>query len=204
MYTELSSLPPEIIADYRKTGESQGLSPVLMTYVDQLDRSIEVYRKQRSVRKAAKILNGDYPDLSFNTCRQRINDAINYFHLNSTVKEEAWCSYYADYLDELSKKAEKEKDFKEARLAANKAAEFRIRASKVGIDPELLRPRDQIINPDISPERLGLEEFNLKKLWIDSETFIEQLPIDSKNKDRIKKEARENLGIEETDYEDID
>lgn len=203
MYNELEKIPPEIIADYRKTRESQGLSPELQIYIDQLERSVELYRKNRSVRKAAKELNADFKDISFNTCRQRIYDAINYFHLNSTVKEEAWYHYYADYHDELSKKAENAKDYKEARLAARQAAEYRIQASKVGIDPDLLRPKDQILNPDISPERLGLEEFNLKKLWVDTGTFIEQLQVDSASKQRIKEEARQNLGID-TDYEEVD
>lgn len=203
MYEELEKIPPEIIADYRKTRISKGISQELQIYIDQLERAVELYKKKRSIRKAAKELNADFKDISFNTCRQRIYDAINYFHLNSTVKEEAWYNFYADYFEELSKKAENKQDFKEARLAARQAAEYRIQSSKVGIDPDLLRPKDQILNPDISPERLGLEKFNLKKLWVDTGTFIEQLRVDSVSKERIKEEARQNLGID-TDYEEVD
>ena len=202
MYEELSKIPPEIIADYRRTGQSQALNDNLKEYVDKLEKAIEAFRRGRSIRRAAKILNGDLKHVAPNTCRNLINDAINFFNLNSSVKEEAWCNYYAEYFDELSKKAEKAKEFKEARLSARLAAEYRIRASEVSIDPELLHPKDQLISPDVSPERLGLEEFNLKKLWVDTETFIEELPIDSGNKERIKKEAKLNLGI--TDAEEYE
>ena len=204
MYEELSRLPREIVANYRKSGHSQGISEKLKLYIERLDRAMETFHQERSIRQAAIQLNASYKDISFNTCRNLIYDAINYFHLDNNVTEEAWCLYYADYYDDLSKKAEGEGDFKEARLSAKQAVELRLQASKVSVDPELLRPKDQVINPDISAGRLGLDEHNLKKLWIDSETFIEELPIDPVNKERIKKEARDNLGIKDVDYEQAD
>jgi hypothetical protein len=63
-----------------------------------------------------------------------------------------------------------------------------------------MKIKDWLINPDISPERLGLKEYNLHRLWTDSQTFIEDLKLDSEHKQGLLKETAEVIDI---DYEDV-
>lgn len=204
MLEKLEKIHPDIIRDFRRNKKSSALPEDIQNYIRQIDRVMELYNAENNILRAAKRLAAEFPDLSLTTCRDRVYDAINYFHINNTVKEEGWCNFYAEYFEHLSHLAEKEKNITEARRCATMAAEYRIRASKINIDPDKLKPRDQVLTPDITPERLGLKEFNMRQLWADSKSIIEKIPdLDSRHRSKLKKEAAEVLGIEDVDYEEI-
>lgn len=200
----LEKIHPDILKDFRRNKKSSAIPPDIQEYIQVIDRVMELYNAEHNIIRAAKRLAAEYPDMSLNTCRDRVYDAINYFHINNNVKEEGWCNFYAEYFEHLARIAEHEKNITEARRCAVMAAEYRIRASKINIDPEKLRPRDQVLMPDISPERLGLKQYNMKKLWADSESIIESIPeLDSRQRSQLKKEAREVLGIQDAEYEEV-
>ena len=199
---ELDKINIEIIQDFRKTKKSKGIPGYLQLYIIQLDKAAEIWDSETSIRKAAVELQINFPELSFETCRNRISDAINYFHLNNTVKEEAWDNYFADKMMAFSKKCEDAKDYQQARLAMLNAHSFRKAAAAININPNDFKPHNYYLSPDTTPERLGLKESDLKVLWPESKKFINELPIDSKHKKQIINEAAESLG-EETEFEDV-
>lgn len=202
---ELDKLHPDIISAFRRTGVSAGIPQYLKEYILHLDKVSELYNHERNINRLVDKLRDEFPDLARTTARERVMDAINYFHLNSTVREEAWCNYYADYFEDLAKLAlhNDPPDIKTAKDCATKAAEYRIKAAQSDADLEL-QPVPFFVSPDVSPERLGIPEKNLKKMWVDTETFIEELPIDSKNKSSLKREAALalDIDIEDADYDE--
>lgn len=90
MIDKLEKLDPEIISDFRKNRKSEAIAPALQEYIIHLDRAAELHNLHGNVSRVAKELAKEFPDqISFQTARQRVYDAINYFHLNSNVKNEA-------------------------------------------------------------------------------------------------------------------
>jgi len=138
-------------------------------------------------------------------------DAINFFHLNNTVRNEAWDYYYADRLEALGQKAEKTFDdapaevkfsglIQEARRCYERAHALRTKRDENAVDPESLRPKDFLINPDVSPERLGLKKQSIKQLWSDTSAFIKKLELEEEEKERLLKESAEVIDV---DYEEL-
>lgn len=203
--SDLEKLPSEIVQDFRKTGISEGIPAHIQSYILQLDRSVEIYRYESNISRASRKLMEDFPNLSFTIARTRMYDAINYFHLNNSVKNEAWDQVYADRLDDAAKVALKLQNIAEYRRCILKAHELRTKRDENAIDPEDLKIKDQVISPDISPERLGLKKHSLKDLWVESAEIIEELDIDEKEKEELKREASKAIGInyEGTGQEDI-
>jgi len=226
MLQELQKYNPDDILYFRKNKYSEVLPPKLQEYILQLSRAAEIHETQPNITKAAKEIQTEYPELSIHTCRQRIYDAIQLFHINNTVSEEAWCNYYADRMEELANIAlgklgnkvkelleqtidiseieqviEKitEINITEARRCTERAMTYRIQASRRNIDPDLLKPKDTVISPDITPERLGLENKNLKQLWAESREFISGIDIPETEKNKIYKEIDEVTGISDAE-----
>jgi hypothetical protein len=200
--TDVDKLHPDILQEFRRTKRSNSIPEDVQQYIIQIDIAFDILKINGSIRDAARELvermNGD--ELTFATARRRIYDAINYFHINSTVRNEAWDNYYADRFEELSKQAYTEKDYTEARRCLERAHALRTKRDENAINPEDMKIKDWLINPDISPERLGLKEYNLHRLWTDSQTFIEDLKLDSEHKQGLLKETAEVIDI---DYEDV-
>lgn len=146
-----------------------------------------------------------FPEISLSTAKNRIYDAINYFHLNSTVKAEAWCNYYADRLEDLAKLAIAANNITEARRLIERSKEYRLEASNLAIDPNEIRPHTILISPEVDPSLLGLEEFNLGRLWSETRKFIDDLPIDKRDKRTALNDAALVLNrTEDVDYEEMD
>lgn len=199
---EIEKLPIKVIQDFRKTKKSKSIPEYLQKYILQLDHAAELWDSETSIRKAATELQKKFPELCFRICGERISDAINYFHLNNTVKEEAWDNYFADKMMKLSEKCEKDKDYQQARLAMLNAHSFRKAAAAININPNDIKPHNYYLSPNTTPERLGLKESDLTKLWPETRSFVKELPIDSKHKKQITNEAAQCLG-EETEFEDV-
>lgn len=203
---DLDTLPVEIIQDFRRTGQSMAIPDHIKTYILQLDRAVEIHNAEHehNVSRAAMRLMETFPTISLNTARARIFDAINYFHLNNTVKAEAWDNYYADRMEDLSKYA-LTSSITEARRCMEKAREYRKEAASNILDGEELKPHVILISPEVNPDLLGLKDFNLKQLWKETKDFIEELPIDKMDKRNVMQDAAENLNqIEDVDYEDVE
>jgi hypothetical protein len=174
----------------------------LQKYIIHLDRAIEIMRYCGDLYKSVRQLMDEFHDegMSFSVARSRIYDAIHYFHLNNQVKNEAWDQYYADRFEVMANDNKKLGDLKEARLCLEKAHELRTSRDENAINPDDLKIKDQVISPDLTPERLGLKERNLRKLWLETNTFLEELELDPGHRKRILKEAAEVLDV---DYEEV-
>jgi hypothetical protein len=204
---DLHRLPVEIIQDFRKTGKSLAIPGYIQDYILQLDRAVEIHNAEHehNVSRAAMRLMESFPNISLNTARARIFDAINYFHLNNTVKAEAWDNYYADRLEDLAQFAISKNNITEARRSMEKAREYRKEAAGNILNGEELKPHVILISPEVNPELLGLKDFNLKQLWKETQDFIEELPIDKMDKRNVMQDAAQNLNqIEDIDYEDVE
>ena len=199
---EIEKLPVEVIQEFRKTGKSSGIPEYLQKYILNLNKAIEIFSFEGKISRAAKKLINEFPDdkMCFRTAQNRINDAITYFHLNNTVKIEAWNNFYADKMEDLAKLAIKMNNITEARRCFEKAKAFRTDKDENAIDPDKLKLKDHLINPDIDPERLGLTNVNLKNLWVKAEEFIDKLDLEPQEKERLKIEAAEATNA---DYEQI-
>jgi len=203
---ELDKLPVQVIQEFRKSGKSVAISDKLQQYILHLDRVAEIRNTHHdhNLTSTARKLMDTFPELNFDAAKRRVDDAINYFHLNSTVKTEAWNNYYADRMEDLAQYAMAADNITEARRCIEKAHQFRLDASNNSINPDDFKPVTQLISPNVDAKRLGFaEEFNLRKLWTDTEKFINDLPVDDRDKQRALDDASQALGIEDIDYEDL-
>lgn len=201
---DLHKIPIEIIQDFRNTGKSSAIPEKLQAFIREIDSASVIIEKQkiRNITRAAEALRKVYPDISHNTAKNRIYDAITMLHIGSTVSAEAWNNYYADRLEDLHDLNIASDNPREARLCLIAAKDMREAAAKQRIDPSLFKPRIQVINVDITANRLGLSEVSLKQLWTDTEDFIGKLPIDKRDKEALLNEAAMNLGVtEDAEYE---
>jgi len=207
----LEKLPVEIIQDFRRTRQSQAIAPNVQEYILQLDQAANILNGQKGVapvtniRRAAIGLQELYPNISYNTCRTRIEDAINYFNVNNAVKEDAWNNFYADRMEDIAQLAIAKDDLRQATSCFERARDYRLQASRSAISTADLKPKPFLVSPDVDAKRLGIPEFNLKKLWPETTKYVNKLPITSDQKERIKREAGEVLGIETIDnYESVE
>ena len=203
---KLDKIDPEIIADFRATGRSMALAVEMQKYIMHIDYAAQVYNFEGNITRCARMLQDKFADekLGFQTARARIYDALNYFHLNNTVKNEAWDNYYADRLENLAKIAIAANNFMEARRCFEKAHDFRTARDENMIDPELLKPPVFLISNDITAIDMGFEKTDLRKIarkhndgkYIE---IIESLPIDKTDKEKLKKDAN----VTDVEYEDV-
>jgi hypothetical protein len=206
------SLHPDIIKSFLTRGDSEAISDDLKRYILLIDKVPELLRRYPSVSRCAKEMAVRYPeyDLAFNTLREIIWDAINYFNLNSTVKNEAWNNYYADKLEMLSNIAIASQNLGVARRCLSDAAKLRQNQNENGIDTSKLRPVIHVLSNKVTAKMLGIRgDYNLKTLWNErrkkydeAEKFIESLDVNSDEKDRLKNEAALAFNINEAEEAD--
>jgi hypothetical protein len=91
-------------------------------------------------------------------------------------------------------------NIQEARRCYERAHALRTKKDENAVDPEALKIKEFLINPDISPERLGLKKQNLKELWSSTAAFIKKLELEDEDKNRIMRESAEVMDV---DYEDV-
>jgi len=206
------SLHPDIIKSFLKKGESDAIAEDLQRYIVLIDKVPELLRRYPAVSRCARELTLRYPDfgLAFNTAREIIWDAINYFHLNSTVKNVSWNNYYADKLEMLSNIAIASQNFGVARRCITDAAKLRHNPNENDIDTSKLRPVVHVLSNAVTPKMLGIRgDYNLKTLWNErrkkydeAEKFIDGLDVNSDEKEKLKKEAA--LAFNMTEAEESD
>lgn len=205
---KLHRLHPDIIQNYLLSGNPSGIPKDVIAYIEKIDKIPELYRRNGSPSKTARRLMADYPDVftSFQTARGLVYAAINHFHLNNSVKNEAWDNLYADRFDELAQIEVKRGNIEAAKRIYTEAHRLRTLRNDDQINPDLLRPIIQVISPEATPQILDLdEEYNLKELWVDVKGFVNHRiqGIDDEQRQAILREAGKSLNIDDTDWEDI-
>lgn len=199
----IEKLPIGVLQDFNKTGKSAAIPKAVQEFILELNAACRIKKFESNISLAATQLLKEFPGMAFNTARQRIYDALNYFHLNNTVKNEAWDHFYADKLENLAKVAIANDNITEARRCFQSAHNYRTNRDESAFDRSLLRPKPQIVSCEVTHERLGITKHNKKELAADSWSFVNKIPINQAQKDRIKNEIIEVLGIEDVEFEEI-
>jgi hypothetical protein len=209
---KFESLHPDIISDFLNTGQSEAISPELQSYILIIDKIPALHRKYPSVTTCARMMMKLYPkdNLSFHTARAYIYDAINYFHLNSTVRNEAWNNLYADKADEMHNICVKAGDLKTAKEYLALAKEWRHNPNEDIIDTSKLKPVVHVLSPEVTWKMLGgKREYSLKeiagernRIYKDACKQIDLYPINSEQKEKLKEEARLSMNITDAEVTD--
>ena len=198
-------LHPDIIDSFLRTGHSDAISEEVQRYIVMLDRVPELQRAYPSISKCAKELVKRYPDFGIHEqyARSIIYDAINYFHINNTVRNQAWNNFYADRYEDLHQILIKSQKFTEAIRCLDRASALRQNNNENAIDVSKIRPIKHVLSTEVTAPMLGLREYNMKTIWVErqrrfdeAKQFINELDMISKEeKQRIIKEAALNLNI---------
>jgi hypothetical protein len=208
----LDKLHPDIIRSFLKTNKSDAIPEDLQRFILLLDKVPEIHRKYPSVSRCAKELIDKYPEyeLAFNTAREIIWEAINFFHLNSTITNQAWNNYYADKLEELSNIAVALRKLSVAEHCLKDAAKLRFNPNENIIDANKIKPIKYVISPEVTWKMLGgTEEPSLKtiagerlKRYREAIKEIDGYPINSDEKEKLKQETALALNIVEMEEDD--
>lgn len=216
----LNKLSPEIISHFLATGKSQGIPAETQDWLQDIQVAYEVYtnndpdnedqKKQgtRNIQKAAKIIKERIAaefrrDLSLRQCQSRIYSALRYFHVDASVPDKIWNLDFANKYEEIAQKADASSEFKAAIEALKMAHECREKASEAA-NLEKDMGIVFIISNDIDIiNGLGFEKRSLKEIARKHSDgfyhgFINSLPIDSKEKERLRRDA------ELTEYEEVE
>jgi hypothetical protein len=208
----LDKLHPDIIRSFLQTRKSDAIPEDLQRFIILLDKVPEIHRKYPSVSRCARELMNKYPEfeLTFNPAREIIWEAINYFHLNSTVRNQAWNNYYADKLEELSNIAVALRKLSVAEHCLKDAAKLRFNPNENLIDVNKLKPIVNVLSPEVTWQMLGgTKELSLKEIagerlrtYREALKEIDSYPINSEEKEKLKAEAALSLNIVDVEAED--
>lgn len=199
---DIEKIPIDSIKLFRETGESRVIPKKLQRYILHLDRAIELFKFEGNISRAAQMLMDDFDDLhNIRTAMKRVSDAINYFNLSTNVKNAAWDQFYADRLENLHRVAVASDNITEARRCLEKAHHYRTLRNDDDID-DGEKQIVHVLSTDVSLLNVVGKEFNLKKMWTDTEEFIDNVKLNERDARRVKMEAAENLGVD-VEFEEI-
>ena len=205
---QFESLHPDIIQSFIKTGKSEAIPEDIQRFILILDKIPDLHRRYPNISKCARVLISRYPEynLAFHTAREFIYTAINYFHLNSTVKNEAWNQYYADRAEDLHHICVKMGDMKTAKEYLSLAHEWRLSKNENEIDVSKLTQVVHVISTEVTHEMLGIEKYNKKTLWSERRNkydeavdLINKMEINSEEKASLTEEVRLTYNISEAE-----
>ena len=194
----LESIHPDLISSFLTTGNGDGIPKDIQLFLKQLQYAAEIYETERNIKRAARMLRlrvsaEQHVQISDRACMARIYEAINYFCVDNNVSIKVWESDFANKYEDLAKLCLANDDYKGAKSCYDAAIECRRRASEIAeADRDL--GVTFLISPDITPELLGLESQNLKKIAAKANDgfyikLIDGLPIEGSEKKRLLRDA---------------
>lgn len=196
---KISQLHPDLIAQFLATGSCPAIPLAEQLFLQQLQWSMEIYETDHNVSSCARKLREriaaeQHVQIELRTCMARVYQAINYFSVDNNVAIKAWENVYADRYEDLAAKAVQAEDYRTAARCHESALECRRRASNITETSSALGIV-QLFTPEVTPELLGFESKSLKQIAAKYNqgfysTLIDQLPIDTEEKQRLKKDAR--------------
>lgn len=199
----LEKLPPEVIQSFRETDASAVITPEMQQYIRELNTALEISRFSFSVSRAAKQITLRHPGISISTAKSRFYDALNFFHVDCNVSEEAWNAKYADWYDDFADHCMKAKKYDTALRAKTLAQDTRSRVN-TGFKPSDFKAPVLIVSNTLTSEDFGYESKNLHNIATKYQEgkyglFIDKLDVSDEDKKRLKKDA----GIKDVDYEEV-
>lgn len=194
----LETIHPDLISNFLTTGKGDGIPEDIRLFLKQLQYAAEIYESERNIKRAARMLRIRINTLqgvqiSERACMARIYEAINYFCVDNNVSIKVWESDFANKYEDLAKLCLANNDYKGAKSCFDAAIECRRRASEIAeADRDL--GITFLISPEITPELLGLESQNLKKIAAKANDgfyikLIDGLPIEGNEKKRLLRDA---------------
>lgn len=207
----IEQLHPDLIAGFLATGNGEGIPVELCLFLQQLQWAMEIFEHERSVRRCARKLRQrvaaeQHVSMEDRTAMARVHEAINFFHVDQNVPIKVWESLYADQFEKIAMAAAVRKDLKTQSKATERALECRRRAAEIA-DTDRSLGITMLFTSELTPELLGLETQNLKKIAQKDNQgrylgIINQLPVEIEEKKRLLKDANiEEEPINDADYE---
>jgi hypothetical protein len=193
-YDRLISYGSKEIAHFKKTGQSDVIREMDQKYIEYISYAAQLFNRNQSVTYIANKFCELFTEVDFNMAKKYIYDAINYFHLNHSVQNKAWDTFFA--LEELPKL--KELALKKGNIEL--ATQITIQQHKIltahpdqPFTEEDLQMKPQLISPDVSLKRLGITQKSLKEMWIEGEKMIDTFDIEPEQKERIRNELKREI-----------
>lgn len=194
----LETIHPDLISNFLTTGKGDGIPEDIRLFLKQLQYAAEIYETERNIKRAARLLRIRINTLqgvqiSERVCMARIYEAINYFCVDNNVSIKVWESDFANKYEDLAKLCLANNDYKGAKSCFDAAIECRRRASEIA-EAERDLGITFLISSEITPELLGLESQNLKKIAAKANDgfyikLIDGLPIEGNEKKRLLRDA---------------
>lgn len=198
--TQISELHPDLLASFLATGQSDAIPMELQLFIRQLQWAMEAFETERSLNRCAlalqkRIAAEQKVKIPVTTCKARIYEALNFFHVDMNVPLKVWENVYADQFEKIAKFAALKGDIKSQVKATEHALECRRRAIEAA-DSDRTLGITILYGSEVTPELLGYENQDLKMIARkDREgayTVIKSLPIEVSEKKRLLTEARIN------------
>lgn len=190
----IDTLAPELIESFRRTGNSAAIPAELQQYILELDGAARILRHEGNLTRATQKLRIEFPELTFPSAKNRIYDALTFFHsLDYTVSESIWESYYADRYEDLFKLCVASGKEEAARRNLDRAYELRSRSASA-INPGDIKPPVFIIEKDLKPSDLGYDSRKMYEIARKDEAgeyvrLIAGLPTVDAEKKRLLKDS---------------
>ena len=132
----------------------------------QISWASEIYQYEHNITRAARklkyrIQSTQVVRLTERTCRDRINDALNFFSVDNNVSAAVWDMHTADRFSDLAKAAALKHDFKTAGALEEKENFYRQRAAaqNQNIGTKTI---NFLIDPKLTAKALGFTDKNKK------------------------------------------
>lgn len=206
---KLEALHPDVINSFLKKGSSDAIDEELQLFIHQLQMAAEVKYYYNSITLASKKLAErvwaeQRIKMSVRLAKERIYDAMNYFHVDNNVAQKIWDMNTADRLDNIALMLIKDDKFDQAAKWTVKANELRKRANEAVNNEEFEAPVF-LFSPELSHEDMGFEKENLKKIAKEDADgyylkLINNLDAEPEDKKRLLKDA----GITDVEFEEIE
>lgn len=211
----LSKLNPEIVTHFLRTGDCHGIPKDTQQWIREIQIAYEVYYgdgttknpEERNIQKASKKIQQrlatEKIQLSLRQCQTRIYSALRYFNVDATVPDKIWQLDYANKYSDIAKDALADGEYAAAIKATELSQISREKASEAanletGMGIIFLISNDIDIIEDLKYEKKSLKEIARKHSDGFYHNFINALPIDQKEKLRLKNDA------ELTEFEEIE
>ena len=195
---KLDSIHPDLISAFLTNGDCEGIPQDIKLFLQQLQWSAEIFEYERNITRASRKLRlrinaEQHIKIEERTCMARIYQAINYFQVDCNVPIKVWESNFANKYEDLAKLCALSRDYKGMKACYDAALECRRRSSEIAEADRDLGVLF-LISPELNPEELGFSKKNLKEIAAKHNqgfyvTLIDSLPIDTKEKKRLLRDA---------------
>lgn len=194
MLERLRDTDSRMVQNFLKTHSSTELPVQMQEYIIRINAvPAIVHHFGQSLSKTVKILQIQFPELSYSQARSIYYDAMNFFYLDDDIVVDAWDNYYAEFFDKLAAMAISLNKIDAAARCASKAHALRTLA-KDRIKPQEWKVPSFLININIKPEDLNYKSKSIMDIIKKDEDgqyarLIDGLPTTDSEKKRLKQDA---------------